>query len=271
MSIERFFYEHPVFSLDELAKWKINHGAHNKPAIHALLQHHLKAGHILRMRRELYAVIPPNATPESLSVDPYLIAGKASPDSVLGFHTSLELFGVAYSAFQKFTFLSTHKIKPFEFQEQWYQSIAQPLELRTKNEILCEVETINRQGIDIHVTSLERTYVDVLNRIEISGGWEEVIRSISNIATLNINRVIAYCLKLKNAILSAKVGYFLEQRQGAFAPTDEQIKKLLTQKPSAPQYLSKKQTEACKLIKKWNIMVPISVIEKNWEEPEHDI
>lgn len=271
MKIERFFHEHPVFRFSEFADWKMGHGAYNKPAIHALLQHYLKSGRLFRIRRELYAVVSPNTTVENLTVDPYLIAGKASHDSVLCCHTALELLGVAYSSFEQFTYLSAQKTKPFEFQDQWFQPVAIPIKLQSKAKVLFEIEVINRQGVDIHVTNLSRTFVDVLNRIELSGGWEEVIRSISNIAVLDIDRVIGYCLRLNNTVLSAKVGYFLEQRQGVFAPAGEQINRLLQQKPSSPQYLSKKHTEPCRLVKKWNLMLPMSVIEKNWEEPEHDV
>lgn len=272
MDVEHFFYEHPVFRLSELTQWKKKNGsASNKQAIYNLIQHHQKSGRLLRIRRELYAVIPPNATAETHPIDPYLIAAKLTEDSILGFHTALELLGVAYSAFEQFTYLTEKKPKHFEFGGQWFQPVIQPTKLRTANDTLIEVETINRQGIDIHITSPARTFVDALNKVELSGGWEEVARSISNLAVLNIDRVIDYTLKLENAILNAKVGYFLEQRDAAFAPTAEQISKLFKQKPPAPQYVARKPAEPCRLIKKWNIMLPTSVIEKNWEEPDHDV
>ena len=270
MNIDSFFYEHPIFRLDELAAWKLNNTC-NKSAIQAQVQYYLNKGRLLLIKRELYAVVPPNAIPQEVSVDPYLIAAKIAPDGILGFHTALELLGSAYSAFGQFTYLSTHKPKSLEFQEQWFQPVVIPTALKRTNNILFAVETINRQGIDICVTSSSRTFVDVLHRVKLSGGWEEVIRSIGNMSVLNIEHVIEYCMILDNAILSAKVGYFLEQRQGAFAPTEAQLNRLLQHKPSAPQYLSKKTTEPCKLIKKWNIMMPISIIEKHWEEPSYDI
>lgn len=271
MNIDDFFYEHPVFRLDELIAWRLEHGADNKRAVQAQLQYYLNSGRLLLVRRKLYAVVPPKTTPQELSVDPYLIAAKISPDSILGLHTALELLGYAYSAFSRFTYFSMHEPKAFEFQNQRFQPIATPANLKLTDSALLEVETINRQGIDIRFTSPARTFVDVLNRVELVGGWEEVVRSISSMATLPIDRVIAYCIKLDNTVLFAKVGYFLEQRQDLFAPTDEQLNKLLQRKPSASQYLSRNPGESCRLIKKWNIMMPISVIEQHWEEPEHDI
>ena len=271
MSIEQFFYDHPVFRLDELVGWRAKNNPTGPQAVHTQLQHHLKTGRLLRIRRELYAVVPPNQTAENISVDPYLIAGKVSPDSILSFHTALELFGIAYSAFDQFTYFSQHKTKAFGFQEHWFQPVALPKIFRNDSEIFFEIETINRQGVDLRVTSLARTFVDVLNRVDLGGGWEEVIRSINNMAALNIDRVIQYCLKLNNAILSAKVGYFLEQRHGVFSPTEQQILMLLQHKPSSPQYVSKIHTEACRLIKKWNVILPTRVIDQSWEEPDHDV
>jgi predicted transcriptional regulator of viral defense system len=52
------------------------------------------------------------------------------------------------------------------------------------------VEEIYRQGLSISITSLARTYVDLLDRVKLGGGWEEVIRSINKISVLNVDQVI---------------------------------------------------------------------------------
>ena len=85
------------------------------------------------------------------------------------------------------------------------------------------------------------------------------------------NHKIEYCLLFANARLAAKVGYFLEQRQGAFAVSTMQLKPLLAAKPTVPQYLSTHPNEVCKLIKRWNLLMPISVIQRTWEEPHVNV
>lgn len=45
---------------------------------HTLLAHHLNAGHIIRVRRGLYAAVPPRTEAENFVVDPYLVAIKAA-------------------------------------------------------------------------------------------------------------------------------------------------------------------------------------------------
>ena len=264
MAINTFFYEHPIFSYEEFAAWKAEQGTITPHAIHTALQYHLKVGTILRLRRQLYAVVPPNETAETMTVDPYLLAAKISKDSILAYHSALELHGFAYTSFEQFTVITEHKIKPFEFRYQWFKPVTLPTVLA--KQATFGIETLNRQGIEIKITTVARTFVDVLDRIELCGGWEEVCRSINNIAVLDVDAAISYCLKFKNARLAAKVGYFLDQRQGAFKIPEAQLKLLLNAKPISPQYLSKKAQKKCRLVKKWNIMIPENVINQQWEE-----
>lgn len=271
MSIELFFYQHPVFRREEFAAWKASQGTLDPHAVTMGLQYHCQNGRIMRLRQELYAVVPPDQTPETFLVDSYLIAGKAASDSVLAYHTALELHALAYSVFYQFTFVTRQKVKPFILNQQGYRAVAVPAPLRQQKNENFSVETINRQGVDIRVTSVARTFVDVVDRPELSGGWEEVCRAINSITVLNIEEVILYCLKLKNARLAAKVGFFLERRKGAFAVPDKQLQPLIAAKPKTAEYLSKRNVKKGTLIKKWNLIVPDDVLNESWEEPNADI
>jgi len=269
LMIDVFFYSHPVFRYDEFANWKAEQGTKHPRAIQNALQYYLNIGRILNIRRGLYAVAPPTGVDEPILVDPYLIAAKVTEDNVLAYHTALELHGVAYTIFDRFTFLTNKKTKPFEFQNHWFQPSSFPKALKKKDAYF-GVESINRQELEIKITSLARTFVDVLDRIPHSGGWEEIVRSISKAVSLNIEEVIEYCLMLKNNILVAKVGFFLEQRQGAFAVKNNLLELLLKHKPSSPQSLATSR-EPGQFIKKWNLIMPKYVLQKSWDEPNHDI
>lgn len=265
MDMSAFFYEHPIFTLEEFLEWRSNQGTKNKQSAYKAIQYYVTSDKLKRLRKGLYAVVPPNTTADHYTIDPYLLAGKIASDAVLAYHTALELHGIAYSVFEQFTFITTFKISPFEYDQQLFRPVV------IKKPITIGIETVNRQGINIKITTISRTFVDVLDHIELSGGFEEVCRSIENIAILNIDEIIAYCLKKNNARLAAKVGYFLEQRQGAFKVPEIQLKKLLTLKPKSPQYLSKNLHNDCRLIKKWNLMMPSFILNKKWEEPNVDI
>jgi predicted transcriptional regulator of viral defense system len=267
MNAEQFFYEHPVFRHEEFAAWKATQGTTKQISINTALRYYIQTGKIALVRRKLYVVIPPNQSAESFIADPYLIAAKATEDAVLGYHTALELMGVAYSTFGQFAYLTAQKSKPFEFQGQWFQSVALPGTLQKKQTTNVGVDIIDRQGMPVKVTNPARTFVDTLDRIELCGGWEEVCRSIENYATLNIDEVIDYCLMLDNARLNATVGYFLSQRAGVFSMSEKQAKRLLKKIPKIPPYASKKTHEKFQLVKPWNILLPVSVIGQSYEEP----
>jgi len=268
MSIDEFFYEHPVFRYEEFALFKATQGVTKSISVNTALMYYGKSGRIKSIRRKLYAVVPPNQSPDDVMVDPYLVAGKATEDAVIGYHSALELLGVAYSSFGQLTYITQQKSKPFDFNGHWYQSVSSPLALQKKQTVDIYVNTINRQGIDIRATNAARTFVDVLDRVELCGGWEEVYRSVSSLAVLNVEQVIDYCLLLDNTRLNAKVGYFLSQRQDAFAVTEQQLAPLLARKPKVAQYIPGLAAEQFQLVKPWNIYLPLSVINQSWEEPD---
>jgi predicted transcriptional regulator of viral defense system len=108
---------------------------------------------------------------------------------------------------------------------------------------------MDRQGITIRITSMERTFIDALSRIELCGGLEEVARSLESIGVLDVNAIIQYTLQLKSSVLAAKVGYFLEKREGAFFVDKNTLKPLFLHKPKSPQYLDAHQKTPCRYIK----------------------
>ncbi len=268
MSTDQFFYEHPVFRHEEFANFKSVHGVTNPITVNMALTYYTNQGRIKPIRRKLYAVVPPNQSVDSVLIDPYIIAGKVTEDAIIGYHSALELLGAAYSSFGQLTYITQQKSKPFEFDGHWYQSVAVPKALQKKQASEMFVDTINRQGVNIKITNAARTFVDVIDRVELCGGWEEVCRSISSLAVLNVDQVIDYCLMLDNARLNAKVGYFLSQRQDAFAVTEQQLAPLLEGKPNVAQYISGASGEQLQLVKPWNIYLPLSVINQLWEEPD---
>lgn len=268
MKVEQFFYEHPVFRHEEFTHFKSTHGEGDSHNVKMALSYYVKHGRIKSIRRKLYAVVPPNQSVNNVLIDPYIIAGKVTEDAIIGYHSALELLGAAYSSFGQLTYITKQKSKPFEFDGYWYQSVLTPIILQKNQASDVYVDVINRQGIDIKVTNSARTFVDALDRVELCGGWEEVCRSISSLAVLNVDQVVDYCLNLDNARLNAKVGYFLSQRQSAFAVTNEQLAPLLKRKPKAAQYISGTTGEKYELVKPWNIYLPLSVINQSWEEPD---
>ena len=83
MKYDGFFRKHPVFTGEEFAKYLSSLGEVGGRTRETLLTYYRKAGRVVQVRRGLYAVIPPGAEMDSYRVDPFLLAAKLTPDSVL--------------------------------------------------------------------------------------------------------------------------------------------------------------------------------------------
>jgi len=272
MKLDNFFSTQPVFTYKEFVSYLDAQGTSNPNTQRELLAYHIKQNHIVRIRRRLFAVVPRAiAVPSTFIVDPYLIASKVSEDAVLSYHTAFDIHGVAYSSFYSFYYSLMSHIGLFQFQNHSFKRIQFPSELIKHNKQLFAVETRDRLGLDVKVTSLERTLVDVLNKPNLCGGWEEIWQSMSHVSVLDIDLIIAYAFLLDNATLIAKVGFFLEQNQIEYAVTDKQLAKLEARRPRSKHYFDKTDKSVGQLIPRWNLVIPVNIINKNWEEPHANI
>ncbi len=268
MKLKNFFARHPVFTRQEYTNFLDSQGAKNLNTQRELLAYHLKQGHIIKIRQGFYASVPP-ALSASLAtpVDSYLIAGRITNDPVLCYHTALDFFGTAYSIYYYFYYHSNHAIKPFQFQNNTFRRIAFPKPLLSKKKTMIFVTKEDRQGLDIYVTSPERTVVDILDRPDLGGGYEEICRSIEMISVLDIDIVIQYALLLGNATTIAKVGFLLERYKQEFSVSENHLSALEKLIPKSKHYMVRSSGMRGVYIKRWNLIVPIDIIEKNWDEP----
>lgn len=265
MKLQGFFNQHPVFTHEEFVKFLANKGEENPNTSKALLAYHLRAGRIYRIRRGLYASIPLGTSPNEFSVDQYQIAAKLTDDAVIGYYSALALYGRAYSVRSVLTFLSNHEFRKLIFQSYEYQRIFFPKTLRKHKQENFEVKLI--QGYGVRATSFERTLVDMLDRPDLCGGWEEIWRSLELVEYFNIDKVIEYALLLNNSTTIAKVGFYLEQHQKILNVENHQLKQLQAYRPKHPHYMERERKLPSQYSTKWNLMVPKQIIEKSWEEP----
>ncbi len=266
MRLKQFFETHAVFRYEDLAEFMVAQGKYRRESWQQQLNYHKKAGHIIHIRKFLYAVKP--LTSQDYWVDPYLIASKAAGDAVIAYHTALELHNIAYSTFSELVFLTNRRMAPFSYEAQRYRAINQPKVLIDVGREKYGMEDIKRNGIMVKITSLARTVVDVLDRADLGGGWEEIWRSLDHITQLDVESVVTYALLLNNSTTVAKVGYFLEQRPIHYAVDQSQIQKLLPHIPKQPHYMNRAQRGDGKYIERWHLIVPHEIINRTWEEPD---
>jgi len=265
--LDEFFAHYPVFRIEEFTQFLESMGSTNPSTRNALLAHHLETGRILRIRRGLYATVPTGTSADTFSVDPYLLAGRMTDDSILAYHTALEAHGKAYTVYEQFTYLTKRSPgKPFIFQGATYRGVSHPRSLtRASKEELC-VEIQDRSGLDVKITNLERSLVDVLDRPNLSGSWEEIWRSLESIEFIDLEKVVDYATTLGNATTTAKVGFFLEQHQDSLMVSENHLDLLKRIRPKKPHYMDRGNQNDGRLVADWNLIVPVDILEKVWDE-----
>lgn len=266
MKVKQFFETHPVFRYEEFAGFMASLGTDRPESWRQQLNYHQKAGHLIHIRKFLYAVKP--MLSQDPWIDPYLLASKVTADAIIAYHSALELHGIAYTTFNEFTILSARQILPFTYVAQRIRSVSHPKILVKNSHTEFGVKVINRGGMAIKLTCLERTIVDVLDRPDLGGGWEEIWRSLDHVTQLDADKIVEYVLLLKNSTTVAKVGFFLEQRPIHLAVDKKQIQKLLPYISKQPHYMSRNHRSEGKYIEKWQLIVPVSIIKRTWEEPD---
>lgn len=264
---QEFFRRYPVFSFEEFFREKAGMNKARLGSVKATLQHHLKMGHIVRIRRELYASIPYGADPESYPVSPFLIAGRAAHDSVVAYQSALAFYQSTYSTVYRIIFLSDLDIRTFRFRSEYYKRTGYPPSLAKENKKLVYVKDHDVQGMTVKITSLERTLVDVFDRLDLGGGFEEIYRSLAMIPRLKIDDIVSYALVLGNSTTISKVGFYLSQRQKELNVTPDHLKKLIEHRPLSKHYVDKHARKNGHFLSEWNIIVPKELIDQSWNEP----
>jgi len=264
MNLPQLAFHQPVLTLSELQRWLDQGHSANKRSREALLSYHLRQGRLLRVRRGLYAVVAPGSDPQTSPVDPYLIAAKMAEDAVLAYHTALEVHGKAHSTFERFFFQSNKLLRPTTFRSYRFECVLFPKPLRETNQQHFATKTLERSGVEIRVASLERTLVDILDRPNLGGGWEEIWRSLESIEYFDLDLVVEYVKLLNNRTTAAKVGYYLQQHAETLMVEDRHLAPLRALRPQQPHYLQRGKSGT--LVRDWNLVVPPSLAQRTWED-----
>jgi len=266
MRLEKFFQQNPVFTDKEFGRFLGSKGALKARAPESLLAYHTRTGRLLRARRGLYAVVPVGADPETYPFDPFLLGAKMVEDAVLAYHTALEFHGKAYSVQSQFLYLTRRAARSLTFRTFNFRPVMFPKALQAKGKENFEVMMAERTGVEVRVTSLERTMVDVLDRPDLSGSWEEIWRSLESVEFFDLDKVVEYTLLLENATTAAKVGFFLDQHKETLMVENSHLKRLRELRPRQPCYLERSRRRAGRLVPDWNLIVPPVVLDRTWAE-----
>jgi predicted transcriptional regulator of viral defense system len=264
MKPREFFARHPVFTHAEFVRAHAGQGRSEHTSNAALAQG-VAAGRLVRVRKGIYAAVPPGVSVEAARPDPYLVATKLRDDAVVGYHSALEFHGRAYSTWSRVQYVTAARVRSFRFRGTEFVGEQAPAAVRDLPDFGGGVNVRPHAGGEVRVTSLERAVVDVLHAPDRGGGWEEVSRSLELIEFLDLNEVLAFTAKLRSALTAARVGFFLERHAEGWMVEEKHLAALAPHVPRQPSYLDARRKSG-RLLFRWNLVVPEALLDRQWEE-----
>lgn len=166
-----------------------------------LLAYYRKRGYIKQIRRNLYGVV--NPITKSVEANKMQIASAISDTAFLAYHSALEYYGTAHQTFFELTVASATRFNYFEFEGIGYKCV--------KNVIQDGVVS-RMEDSKVRVTSLERTIIDCIDRIDLAGGCEELFHCLAVVKYADQNLLLHFLENYNKKSLYNKTGYVLENK-----------------------------------------------------------
>jgi hypothetical protein len=189
-----FLARNPVFRVEEFTRAHSD-GTRSPRTISASLAYHVRQGHLFNPRRGLYT--------STRGVDPWVLGSRLTPDAVIAYDGALsfhKLAGLGYGM----SYLTEHRSAPFHYNEVAYTPVKVPL-LRHGPDI----EIRERAGQALRVTSLARTVVDVLDRLDLLHDPVDLLRTLVETRGLDFDAMLAHVKHLGRRVTAGRLGLYL--------------------------------------------------------------
>lgn len=220
--------------------------------LHKLLQQK----RLVRIRKGLYLVLDPLEGPASFIVDKIQVGSKIRRSYYLGYHTALEFHGCAYSSYNEVYVCISKKDRFNAFECRGLHFVPVFTE-----DIKTDVDKRKYLGVQVFVSSPERTFTDCISKPGYAGGWEECMKSLEGLSGINKQKIYRLLCRLDVDFLYRKTGLILEMLRKSSVHyewvNDSLLAKIKTHIGVSPMYVERKPSV---LNKKWNLYVP-----KNFE------
>jgi predicted transcriptional regulator of viral defense system len=240
--------------IEELHRLKIFHKKDvvafigDEHAAKEILRRYKKQGLISQVRRDLY-VATDLATKASLA-GKFEIAGHITPSSCLAYHAALEYHGLAHQVFYYLYISSNEAFRNFDYDGISY--------------IYCPSKSeagVVRPVTDsfVRVTDLERTVVDCINRIDLSGGLEELVQCFAVITYINERKLLDYLNCFDKQFLYQKTGFILGYFQKEMKLSDAFFPLCKSKIGKSTRYLTD-TPESNTYFKEWKLCAPQNIL-----------
>jgi hypothetical protein len=189
--------------------------------------------------------------------DPWLLASRLAPDAIIAYDAALLLQRPwreepVETDVRRVCFLTESRVPRDVSDDITFAPVTPPAPLTHRWRRLTEIR--KRHGVAFTITTVERTIVDLLDRIELAPSVFELWEACAH-ARPSPWRMVEHALALKSQVVAGRVGVFLSHLPGTPPSLLAQLER---RAPSSPSYFSRAEREDDGQIfwPRWNMCVP---------------
>lgn len=214
-----------------------------------LLMNMRKKGALDKVKSNLFVRIPAHLVHDKGKYveDPILVGKHLAKPYFFSYYTALYLHGLSQQ-YARHYYLSTTK---YAQEVDYHGNVFCPVILKEKR--FFGLKEMNYGEEKIFVSDVERTLIDVMNRPEYAGGYEEILRCFQGLEEVNWSRLLEYMDKMREKILFNRMGFVFDIL-GDFVNMPDRFLNELRMKLSSNIYYFEKNRKGS-YIKKWKIIV----------------
>jgi predicted transcriptional regulator of viral defense system len=260
----------PVFRRDEFAE-AFGRQTGDR-AVTDLLKYHLRAGNIRRIARGVFASVPkgfaPKGTPATPTVDRFLAASRLRIGAVIAYRSALELHGYGHppTGANEVQLIAGGEPGLLETADFACRFVSPP----SHHSLGEGVTAIDRQGLAVSVTTLERTLVDLFDRYDLAGDAEDFFRSLDVVAEreepLDMEALVDFARQLNNASAAAALGYWLDRERNRFGVKSAAVLDLRSLAPRHPRYALGATPGRGLAATGWNVILPADIVKRYYDD-----
>lgn len=172
----------------------------NMRSAKTLLLRYQHKGYVSKVRRGLYCVN--NLATGLPEANKYQVASAVTPTSFVAYHAAMEYHGLAHQVYYNVAVGGSMAFNSFDFD----------------NNHFAHYNLSDKYGIDlpvadshVRVTNVERTIVECVDRIDLCGGWEELVSCLRSVRYLREELLLSTLYHYDKITLYKKVGFLSEQ------------------------------------------------------------
>ena len=233
------FHELKIFTLDDATRI-----IKSKTYAMTILRGYIEDSLVVKIRRNLYAVT--NLATKHIEANRYEVASALTPTAYVAYHSALEFYGVANQVFNTMYVASDSIFNSFEFDGLSYIYAKSPTSIGIETPVM---------SYGIRVTTLERTVIDCIDRIDRCGGSEELLQCFGMIMHVSEVKLMEVLSSYEKATLYKKAGFVLSKFKSRFN-LSEAFFQTCKERANVGSKVLTSYEDCTEYDKEWNISYP---------------